>query len=178
MVANSHGCHPEGTSNGFDLASADELQAGENAPLGRADQRRLVHTHILVPGRTFHNREFIKVDIDKLSDRLYGEEGSRPMAYIIAEPCVGTKDTACVDVCPVDCIHPAKNRDYHGGPESQGTKNFDEVTQLYINSQECIDCGACVPVCPVTAIFPLEDLPDKWANYTQINADYFNLAAE
>jgi len=32
------------------------------------------------------------------------------MAYIIAEPCIGTKDTACVDVCPVDCIHPAKGR--------------------------------------------------------------------
>ena len=31
------------------------------------------------------------------------------MAYIIAEPCIGTKDTACVDVCPVDCIHPTKN---------------------------------------------------------------------
>jgi NAD-dependent dihydropyrimidine dehydrogenase PreA subunit len=28
------------------------------------------------------------------------------MAYIIAEPCIGTKDTACVDVCPVDCIQP------------------------------------------------------------------------
>ena len=31
------------------------------------------------------------------------------MAYVIAEPCVGTKDTACVDVCPVDCIHPRKD---------------------------------------------------------------------
>ena len=25
------------------------------------------------------------------------------MTYIIAEPCVGTCDTACVEVCPVDC---------------------------------------------------------------------------
>jgi len=99
------------------------------------------------------------------------------MAYVIAEPCIGTKDTACVDVCPVDCIHPAKGRDYHGGPEKQGTKNFDEVPQLYINPEECIDCGACVPVCPVTAIFVLEDLPEKWANYTQINADYFKPSA-
>ena len=24
------------------------------------------------------------------------------MAYSICEPCIGTKDTACVDVCPVD----------------------------------------------------------------------------
>ena len=84
------------------------------------------------------------------------------MAYVIAEPCIGTKDTACVDVCPVDCIHPRKDE-----PE------FSAATQLYIHPDECIDCGACVPVCPVTAIFVLEDLPEKWASFTQINADYF-----
>lgn len=27
------------------------------------------------------------------------------MAYAISEPCIGTKDTSCVEVCPVDCIH-------------------------------------------------------------------------
>ncbi len=63
------------------------------------------------------------------------------MAYIIAEPCIGTKDTACVDVCPVDCIHPAKDRDYHGGPANQGGKKLDEVEQLYIHPDECIDCA-------------------------------------
>jgi len=52
-------------------------------------------------------------------------------------------------------------------------QNFDEVPQLYINPQECVDCSACVPVCSVTAICVLEDLPEKWANYTQINVDYF-----
>ena len=26
------------------------------------------------------------------------------MTYIITDPCVGTCDTACVEVCPVDCI--------------------------------------------------------------------------
>src|SRR2546429_2407958 len=61
------------------------------------------------------------------------------MAYIIAEPCIGTKDTACVDVCPVDCIHPAKGRTY-----DDGRPTFDEVPQLYIDPTECIDCGACV----------------------------------
>jgi len=70
------------------------------------------------------------------------------MAYVIAEPCIGTKDTACVDVCPVDCIHPRKDE-----------PAFESETQLYIHPTECIDCGACVPVCPVTAIFALEDLP-------------------
>ena len=33
------------------------------------------------------------------------------MPYVITEPCIGTKDTACVDVCPVDCIYPG---DYNG----------------------------------------------------------------
>ena len=89
------------------------------------------------------------------------------MAYIIAEPCIGTKDTACVDVCPVDCIHPAKDRAY-----DDGRPTFDEVLQLYIDPTECIDCGACVPVCPVTAIFALEDLPEKWQAYTETNKNY------
>ncbi len=84
------------------------------------------------------------------------------MVYVIAEPCIGTKDTACVDVCPVDCIHPKKDE-----------PNFDQVQQLYIEPDECIDCGACVPACPVSAIFALEDLPEKWANFTQINADWY-----
>ena len=84
------------------------------------------------------------------------------MAYVIAEPCIGTKDTACVDVCPVDCIHPRKDE-----------ADFAEAAQLYIDPDECIDCGACVPVCPVSAIFPKEDLPEKWTRFTQINADYY-----
>src|SRR3989442_13926099 len=84
------------------------------------------------------------------------------MAYIIAEPCIGTKDTACVDVCPVDCIHPRKDE-----------ANFADVTQLYIDPVECIDCGACVPVCPVTAIFPLEDLPEKWKSFIETNTGYY-----
>ena len=25
---------------------------------------------------------------------------------------------------------------------------------LFIDPEECIDCGACVPECPVEAIFP------------------------
>ena len=32
------------------------------------------------------------------------------MAYIIADPCVGTCDTACVEVCPVDCCLPDPER--------------------------------------------------------------------
>ncbi len=89
------------------------------------------------------------------------------MAYVIAEPCLGVKDTACLDACPVDYIHPKKNTSY-----DDGRPGFDEVQQLYIDPVECIDCGACVPVCPVSAIFPLEDLPEKWKQYTELNASY------
>lgn len=84
------------------------------------------------------------------------------MTYVIAEPCVNTKDTACVEVCPVDCIHPTKNE-----------PDFAKETMLYINPDECIDCGACVPVCPVEAIFAEEDMPDKWAKYKESNAKFF-----
>ena len=84
------------------------------------------------------------------------------MAHVIAEPCVGTKDTACVDVCPVDCIHPTKDE-----PE------FDEAKLLYINPDECIDCPACEPECPVDAIFEEDELPEQWAEYTDINAKWF-----
>jgi len=84
------------------------------------------------------------------------------MAYVIAEPCIGTKDTACVDACPVDCIHPKKD----------DAKHADEQ-MLYIDPVECIDCGACVPVCPVSAIFALDDLPEKWKDYAEKNAKYF-----
>jgi ferredoxin len=45
--------------------------------------------------------------------------------------------------------------------------------QLYIDPVECIDCGACVPVCPVSAIFALDDLPTKWKEYTEKNAEYY-----
>ncbi len=89
------------------------------------------------------------------------------MAYIIAEPCIDTKDTACVDACPVDCIHPKKDTEY-----PDGRPTFDQVPQLYIDPTECIDCGACVPVCPVEAIFAEEDLPEEWSEYIEINANY------
>ena len=84
------------------------------------------------------------------------------MTYIIAEPCIGVKDTACVDVCPVDCIHPMKDE-----------SDFESVEKLYIDPDECIDCGACEPECPVEAIFEESELPEKWSEFLQIDADYF-----
>src|ERR1700687_839387 len=50
--------------------------------------------------------------------------------------------------------------------------DFSSVRQLYIYPIDCIDCGACVPVCPVSAIFLVDDLPEKWKHFTEINASY------
>ena len=84
------------------------------------------------------------------------------MTYVITEPCIDVKDTACVDVCPVDCIRPTSQED-----------DFENVKQLYIDPEECIDCAVCEPECPVEAIFMDEDVPEEWEHFTQINADYF-----
>ena len=74
------------------------------------------------------------------------------MTYVIAEPCIDVLDQACVDVCPVDCIH------------------FDEGKdrKLYIDPDECIDCGACEPECPVEAIFAEEDVPTSGRNILRL----------
>jgi NAD-dependent dihydropyrimidine dehydrogenase PreA subunit len=79
------------------------------------------------------------------------------MTYVITEPCIDVMDKSCVDVCPVDCIH------------------FDEGEDrmLYIDPDECIDCGACEPACPVTAIFAEDDVPDGMKEYTPLNAQWY-----
>ena len=82
------------------------------------------------------------------------------MAYYITETCIEVKDKACVDVCPVDCIHPT---DGEGEP------------MLYIDPDECIDCGACEPECPVEAIFAEEDMPEDQGRFVEINTKYFEL---
>ena len=79
------------------------------------------------------------------------------MTYIIAEPCIDELDKSCVDVCPVDCIHFEEGLDQ----------------KLYIDPEECIDCGACEPECPVEAIFAEEDVPEEWSEYTEIDALWF-----
>jgi NAD-dependent dihydropyrimidine dehydrogenase PreA subunit len=84
------------------------------------------------------------------------------MAFIITDPCIGTKDSACVDVCPVDCIHPRKDE-----PE------FEQSPILFIHPDECIDCGACVPACPVSAIYDSPDAtPANQKDFIEANAVY------
>ena len=82
------------------------------------------------------------------------------MAYYITETCIDVKDKACVEVCPVDCIHPI---------------NGEGEPMLYIDPDECIDCGACEPECPVEAIFAEEDVPEDQDRFVEINTKYFEL---
>jgi len=53
------------------------------------------------------------------------------------------------------------------------TNRTSNHTQLYIDPEECIDCGACVPECPVEAIFPEAEVPEKWSDYVGINYKWF-----
>ena len=82
--------------------------------------------------------------------------------YVIAEPCSSRKDTNCLDVCPVDAIHPKRD-----SPE------FAIADKLRINAETCIGCGSCFRVCAAKAIFAREELPTPFATFAQENAAYF-----
>jgi len=82
--------------------------------------------------------------------------------YVINDLCVGAKHATCIDVCPVDCIHPR--------PEDP---RFEDAAQLYIDPEECIDCHACFVVCPVEAITPESSVPSQWVESIERNAAYF-----
>ena len=72
------------------------------------------------------------------------------MAFVVGSPCVGCKDTKCVEVCPVDC--------FYEGPD-----------MLVINPDECIDCALCEPECPVNAIWSDNELPAEQIPFIEIN---------
>ena len=82
------------------------------------------------------------------------------MAYVITRLCRDCKDMSCVNVCPKDCILE------HRPPS--GTS--DLPNQLFIDPDDCIDCGACVPECPWEAIFPDVDVPDAFVPDVALNA--------
>ncbi len=84
------------------------------------------------------------------------------MAYVITEPCIGTKSGECVQVCPVDAIHPRPDE-----------PDFESVDQLFIDPNTCIECGSCASVCPVGAIYHENDVPDEWKHFIEKNAAYF-----
>ena len=84
------------------------------------------------------------------------------MSHYITETCIGVKDASCVEVCPVDCIHPRKDE-----------PDFAAAKMLYINPETCIDCGLCVDECPVDAIFNEDDLPEEMERFIALNAEYY-----
>jgi NAD-dependent dihydropyrimidine dehydrogenase PreA subunit len=84
------------------------------------------------------------------------------MTHVITSACIGTKNASCVQACPVDCIHPR--------PDEPG---FGDSKQLYIDPDECIDCGACEPACPVSAIYAEQDVPADQRKSIAINARHF-----
>ena len=74
------------------------------------------------------------------------------MAFVVCEPCRGCKYTDCVTVCPMDCF-------------------YQDDQMLYIDPDECIDCGACVPECPVEALFIEHDVPPQWTQFVALNRE-------
>lgn len=74
------------------------------------------------------------------------------MPHVVTEPCVFCKSKKCVAVCPVDCFYEGQN-------------------MLYIHPDECIDCLACAPVCPQKAIYPQDDVPEKWREFIELNTE-------
>jgi NAD-dependent dihydropyrimidine dehydrogenase PreA subunit len=71
------------------------------------------------------------------------------MTYVIAAPCVDHMDQTCIEVCPTGAI---------GGQDGIDRK-------LYVDPDNCIDCGACETSCPNSAIFPAGDLPAQWTDF-------------
>ena len=76
------------------------------------------------------------------------------MPFIIAATCVDVSDKSCIEECPVDCIYEGKRK-------------------LYINTLECIDCGACEPVCPVEAIYRIGAVPPEHEVFVEDNVRFF-----
>ena len=81
------------------------------------------------------------------------------MAWVITRLCRDCVDQACVEVCPVDCIYT------YDGSDSETFPN-----QLYIDPEECINCGVCEPECPWEAIFEDEQVPGVFEADIALNA--------
>ena len=81
------------------------------------------------------------------------------MTWVITRLCQDCIDISCVEVCPVDCIYEYTGKDAETFPK-----------QLYIDPEECINCGVCEPECPWEAIFEDEQVPDVFQDDVALNA--------
>ncbi|MDO8361800.1 MAG: ferredoxin family protein [Actinomycetota bacterium] len=105
---------------------------------------------------------------------------------IITEACIGVKDRACVDVCPVQCIYEfdvagnvlvSEQQAGSGVVENSHEANPESIavfsdTLLYVNADECTSCAACYApdVCPVGAIYSEDQVPDGGPTSPKYNA--------
>jgi ferredoxin len=156
--------------NAEGILSDDLSSKRPNRPAADKTERLLIVRSVLSRGQGLlgilkHVRKFVTDERRcKSADPAHtthvapppGEEVLSAMAYVITQPCIGTKDASCVEVCPVDCIH-----------------SDDNAEQYFINPDECIDCGVCAEVCPVEAIFFEDDVPEQWASFILTNREYF-----
>jgi NAD-dependent dihydropyrimidine dehydrogenase PreA subunit len=83
------------------------------------------------------------------------------MAYVVTDAC--TKDFVCVTECATAAIAPME--------EDAAAAT---VSQVYINPDECIDCGSCASICPQGAILAIDELPANKAQFAEKNQAYFN----
>jgi ferredoxin len=98
---------------------------------------------------------------------------SGSMTYVITQQCVGTCDSACVDVCPCDCIFgPIPLDQLRAVPPAERGARFPGI-QMFIDPDECIDCGACTSECPVNAIYLDTDVPTEYCGDIERNAAFF-----
>ena len=81
------------------------------------------------------------------------------MTWVITSLCIDEVDMACVEVSPADCL-----------VQYQGDASSEFPNQLYIDPEECINCGVCEPECPWEAIFEDEQVPDVVADDSPLNA--------
>ena len=82
------------------------------------------------------------------------------MAYVITDACI--KDFVCAAECSTAAIAPTED------DAAAAT-----VSQLFINPDECIDCGNCANICAQNAIFPFDELPVDKAQFAEKNKAYF-----
>ena len=95
------------------------------------------------------------------------------MTYVITKQCVGACDTACVDVCPVDRIlGPVPLAELRAVPLPERGTRFPGI-QMFVDPDECTDCGACLDECPVAAIYYETDVPHDHRDDIERNAKFF-----